>query len=773
MNDQRDQFIASEYARVLDVSAQRVRQVLGSSLGGTIRVKGQDAAAWPVAALPMAWRDQLTRRVKAGGYLSIEHLLSDPVARWEPAVALDKISASCVEAARERCAILAPILAIHHDKPTAEILRLAAPRFVCSSRTLRRIIDRAKDRDCGLIEFDRWEIFLDENPQSIVAAELELPTLSFEGWEDACHWLQTSLGAGAKSPSARRRVLKALIQSQFTRGKSRGAIQRSFQRKYSQWLDKGNLAPERNGKCGRPLKFALTKQESDRLRLLHLQKESLPLAIERFARDPICRHETKELINVELDRAARERRLPNWPLSLRSAAYVSAELQAQFRGKKHAQKFEVIGRRGNWWEDKGTKYPLLPNSLFESDDSSVNQPFQYTDPETGKLQLGRQALFTQDVFSAAWLGVSPIGRERDAYRIEDQADHISDTVLAHGLPLAWRFERGPWENKFIDGVKLSDGSRWGGLDALFHVFHCFKPRAKGLIESSFNLLQSLMAHESTTIGRSRGEFETATKLFLSGGKGNDRAAAHFWDIARAAEGLRSAMNCFNERPKKRRAHGRETTAPADLRRGVVPRLCPEKEMWRFLPIKRAATIRGGCIECSVEHYPMPFRFRVNGEGPYLERGYSVLIAFHPGRPEEGCHVFNADRSERNRDRIPFGEPLLLAPMAPDAPQFSLQPDQRQFVARKNANAAVRSEFRAIAATGKTGRSVSTGRDGWGNSVSRSNNGETKMAAVSLNERTGEKLMKTAIDEAAEEARLTARADKLEAEAIARGDVWVA
>ena len=325
--------------------------------------------------------------------------------------------------------------------------------------------------------------------------------------------------------------------------------------------------------------------------------------------------------------------------------------------------------------------------------------------------------------SAAWLGCSPVGRSRDSYRAEDLSDHVRHIVEAHGLPAIWRFERGPWECSFIDGIELADGTRWGGLGGICKVVHTFKSRGKGGIESGFNLLQDLIAHAGASIGRTRGEFEAATKLYLRAGRGDDRAVSAFWDIAQAADGLAAAMRRFNARPKERRALAHlGAVSPDDLRRDARKRECPAGERWRLLPIKRQATVRGGCVETSVNHYPLSFRFRVNGveTSRHFDRGYQVLIAFHPGAPEEGCWLFNGEPtgSSRNRDGMKLGEFLMLAPMAEDAPQVNLAPEDREFLARKNANAAVRSEFRAITSAGKVGRSVSSARDGWGNKAER-------------------------------------------------------
>lgn len=471
---------------------------------------------------------------------------------------------------------------------------------------------------------------------------------------------------------------------------------------------------------GRPQKFALTRDEQLCLRGHSLTRGSLALAVEWFAKDPRCLPGTRAAILETLDTAARERREPRWPQSLRRAGYVTAEERATFRGAKAMQNLESCDRRGlTWIDEQGATRDLLPGALWESDDMSSNEPFRYTDPESGATQLGRQMLFTLDVFSSAYLGFTPIGRVRDAYRVEDIADHMRALVEAHGLPAAWRLERGVWENQFIDGVELADGSRWGGLDALFAVLRTWKSRGKGTIESSFNHLQDLIAHSSTSIGRSRGEFEEGTKHFLRAQGGNAESAAKFWDIAECADAYVRATELFNNRPKKRRAHGRDMVVPADQFRDAIRRDCPASELWRFLPVKRQATVRQGALEMSVNHYPMPFRFRVNGavDGLYLEHGYAVLVAFHPGKPELGCHVFNAETGTRNRDGHRFGAHLLTAPLAEDAPQFSLsRTEQDAFAMRRKAAAAVRTEFRAIMPAGRKATGTSVARDGRGNAV---------------------------------------------------------
>ncbi|MGA3172504.1 MAG: hypothetical protein ABSE62_15990 [Chthoniobacteraceae bacterium] len=743
-------FTAAQIAAVLGCTRQRVLQLMtGAQVSGHVTVRGQKAKGWAVADLPPGVREQLATLATRHGARSIEHLLESHCGPWMPPIPLGEIDPVQFDVARALCEHLAPILSQIGDRaPVSEIARRAiaslGPESGFNERGVRGSIERAIERDRGREEWTRPELFLEETLRQREAGcgvgrhslfDDLLPKTLNDLWPVACAMLKRETAAGADPRATKRAILAALRMSPLTAGMSAGAVRMQFERKFERLLGEGAIKDKRGCNQGRPAKFKLSDTEADALRNLVLEKESLPLAIEDFVRCPECSADTRAMILAELDRAAQRRRPPQWPRSLRRAAHIGEDIEAEFRGRKHAQAYEVIERRGMWYADEaGAAHAMEPNTLWESDDMSLNEPFRYVDPgfafsdgtagERPAIQIGRQTLCTLDVFSGAWLGVSPVGRERDAYRIEDIADHMADTVAAHGLPLIWRLERGPWENSFVDGVRLDDGTKWGGLDGIIRIVHGFKSRTKGLIESSFDLLQSLTAHRSTTIGRKRGEFERATKLFLKAGKGDEGAAARFWDISQAADGMCEAMERFNNRPKQRRAFGRDMVVPADLYSNAAARRCPADEEWRFCPIKRAATVRAGVIETTVPHYPVSFRFRVNGDGVYLEHGYAVLIAFHPGHPYRGCHVFNAERGVRNRDGLRFGEFILNATMTEDAPQLNLNPDNREHLARKNANAAVRSEFRAIRRAGNgaapVGQSASRARDGYGNSAEMDN-----------------------------------------------------
>jgi hypothetical protein len=506
----------------------------------------------------------------------------------------------------------------------------------------------------------------------------------------------------------------------------------------------GKRGVSQDKRTGRPPAVELTDDEFRQLHWHAIRKESTQLAIEAFLREGEARAEVVERLMQILDRAAESRKKPSWPLSVRRACKVTAEEAAMFRGKKAVANIDPVGFRSlTWIDEHGAEHSLRPGDLYESDDMSLNQPFRYG--AEGEEMLGRQVLFSQDVTSLKFLGGSPLGRPKDAYRVEDIADHMLAIVEAWGLPLFWRLERGPWENDFVNGIKLDslgarfEGQKWGALDDLFTILRAYGSRGKGAIEGSFNFFQALLQNENDTveIGRERGEFEEAMKAFLKARslrtpELRQKQLDKFWTIGEAANGIYDAMEDFGSRPKSRREWS-EMQVPNELymEHPGKRELRPE-DRWYFYPEKKICTVRTGQIQTTSRHWGSKV-FTVNGVPgaavDYLPHGLKVLVAFDPARPELGAYVCNADTGSLNRGHWNFGE--VLVPAAPDwsleAPaQVDLRPAAQKRTdgqSKRNAQTAVRSEFRATRDAGKSGTtpaSKSVARDGLGNSLALSN-----------------------------------------------------
>jgi hypothetical protein len=494
---------------------------------------------------------------------------------------------------------------------------------------------------------------------------------------------------------------------------------------YYRWLTQpAPKAASPDTRRGRPQLLDLAPEQIARLRYFRLVHDSAPEAIQSFLADPLCDPATAHKIRTIWNRAIAEHKRPSWPLSIRRACHVTAAEQNEFRGEKHARDTTVTERRGAFWiNEDGLELPLLPNTIWESDDMSVNEPFRFFDVASGRERLGRQTLQTIDVMSYKMLGVTHIGRERDAYRVEDIADHALDLITEFGLPTLWRIERGVWDNSFFFGINLPDGKTWGGIDTLIHIRQKFSSRGKANIEGSFNRQQTKTAHGPEgnwySIGRSRGEFEEATKLYLKAQQtADERTLAKFAHVTDHADWTASQLADLNARPVQRSIYGGKFLVPNDLYQPTARRDCPPTELWRFLPVKQQATIRNGAIQIKVNHYPVPFRFRLHGAADFshthFDNGFKVLIAFHPGNPAAGCHIFNGDTSTKNRDAIPFAQRLGLAEWLPAVAQESLAGyGDSAFANRKAERAGVRREYRSLTAT-RTRKTYA--QDGVGNAL---------------------------------------------------------
>jgi hypothetical protein len=514
------------------------------------------------------------------------------------------------------------------------------------------------------------------------------------------------------TPSAERALLIASVQHFLDQGDdTRAACLRAGVKhaSYYRWIHQP--APKSPGECqkiGRPARLSLSPEQTARLRYFRLVHDSGPEALQSFMNDPVCDAATRHTLRTIWQQAIDQHRRPSWPMSIRRALHVTTAERGQFRGEKAGRDTAVTERRGAFWIDEdGRELPLLPNTIWESDDMSVNEPFRFYDAASGRERLGRQTLQTIDVMSYKMLGVTHIGRERDAYRVEDIADHALDLVTTFGLPTLWRIERGVWDNSFFFGIQTEDGRTWGGLNDIIHIRQKFSSKGKANIEGSFNRQQTKTAHGPNgdwfSIGRNRGEFEEATKLYLKAQQSNDqRTLAQFPNVTQHADFTEQQLTELNSRPVQRSIFGNQFLVPDALYGTPKKRECPPEQLWRFLPIKQAITVRKGAIQIKVNHYPVPFRFRLHGAQDFththFDEGYKVLIAFHPGNPAAGCHIFNGDTSARNRENLPFGLRLGLAEWLPEVAQESLAGyADSAFSGRKAERAGVRREFRALTA----------------------------------------------------------------------------
>lgn len=532
-------------------------------------------------------------------------------------------------------------------------------------------------------------------------------------------------------------------------------------------IQSGLITPRLKLAKGRRPSVELTEEEQRRLKFWRLVKGSIPLALEAAIAESLqgdstpyfealkalharseeqarrqgesqsapLRAEVARALFTRWQAAANAKRPVSWPLSVQRACRVTEAEEAAFRGEKALDAHVGTERRGAFYvNEEGQKVPWFAGFAFCSDDMSTNEPFKFYDAAAGAELVGRQVLFTEDAFSLHFLGHTHIGRDRDSYRAEDIAAHFKAVVEEHGLPVVWRVEKGRWDNHFLHGTPIpgltdeetGEPLRWGGVNELVKLAVKFKSRGKE-IESSFNLLQNILAHggdgRALSIGRMRGEFEAAARHLRRAHDGQEDALEKFWSIAESAEQITRGLHVFNHRPKQRECMGNQMLIPAELWATHLKRPCPADQMWRFCAVKVPARIGpGGVIEVTVRHYPVSFRFRVHGAsripgGAHFDVGHEVMIAFDPHEAWSGCHVFNRDRSARNRDGWRWLERIGIADHMAEAPQEDLSGAGAHSSGQRKAGAQVRRETRTIfSGTELGGTRRSHAQDGFGSAL---------------------------------------------------------
>lgn len=301
----------------------------------------------------------------------------------------------------------------------------------------------------------------------------------------------------------------------------------------------GIQALENEHSSGRPaLSDCLTDEHIAAIRELVLKTDSISLAYDMFKDRADCPPEISEAL-------ADRKSGGHIPRSLRRVAGVTPEVKALHRGEKGfgLMAFTTLRNDIEIMPD-GSRRKIEPGDWLELDDMSMNQPFcyetacpacganpkfdgEYKEPGPGcsklahrwGMEVGRQSLWCIDVASAKWLGFELIGRARDAYKAEDILRFLRRIFQTYGMPRrGLRLERGIWASKKVKGHELTPEVRndgdyedalngyelpamddtekkviVGGLAQLgLEVKYVYSPHTKGMIESSFDHLQSIM-----------------------------------------------------------------------------------------------------------------------------------------------------------------------------------------------------------------------------------------------------------------------------------------
>ena len=549
--------------------------------------------------------------------------------------------------------------------------------------------------------------------------------------------MSDQLSSGPMVPDPQRQALAAHLRALTGRMSLRSAAAEMgiSPATASRLLNKPESLALKFANCGRRTDHALTPNEQAAAKLFALEKNSRRLAAEELIRHPDCTAETANRLQTILGKAAMKGRAPVWPAWWNRACTLTDEDRALFGGPKHIQAVEPIRSRGCFYDIDGQRFPLFPNALWESDDESENVP---TLSDDGKAH--RQTLKTIDVFSEKWLGVTSIARDSDAYTLEDQSEHVRALVEMFGWPVAWRIERGPWENGFWWGIKLPRDFwftpdcpkyRFGGIHhgsgGPVNVLRAFKSRHKATVEGAFNHRQNLHAHLGLDIGRHRGQFEAAARIMRRVHAGQADAMAELQAMAAGCDVSSAVLARFNQEAKARRMFGGSRHVPDELFATGLPGHEPQhrplttENAWRLWPCKFATVHTNGRVQTRLERYQTLFAFETAGQPvaagpwPYLPHGWPVFVAFHPMRLDWGAKIFNARHPDdpANPARIPRGAWLMDAPFQTDAPAFRVRSAGADFSGPRTFAKTMQQETRVLKDAGKAAARRSIKNDGAG------------------------------------------------------------
>jgi hypothetical protein len=288
-------FTAAEIAQVLGVDRVTAKSKLATVPHDGIKlIRGQRARAWRIESLPPAYVQRLEAIRQAKRFPSIADLLTMPVERYFSAVPLAEIAQPEIDAARRLQRALMRTLQqpeLRGSELESAGLEDYAREFGrdVSASHWARLYRRTIERDGGLKEWHRIELFLPENPQRIgletIAAKamgLDLLAMALANvgtpakatieekdlvWLRACDQLRDLLADAHDQRKARKAVLKLLSKSGCV-GKG-AALARNFQRKWKSYKGSDHHASAILDKRPKANQQRLTKlPEQDRNRLI-------------------------------------------------------------------------------------------------------------------------------------------------------------------------------------------------------------------------------------------------------------------------------------------------------------------------------------------------------------------------------------------------------------------------------------------------------------------------------------------------------------------------
>ncbi len=697
MNDQASivRYPASRLSKALGMSATAIRDSLRrvKAEPESDFVRGQLTAVWSLDSLPMEMQRRLSAIASAEGRRGVHDLLSSPPERFQPSVPVSDLPQHIVEKANRLRAAIAPVLEKSERSSISSLAKDVSSRLaldpmagMLAPRTLRRILSRVLERDAGLREFGRLELYSDEFAASIQKPRerrcagpvpLRLATIAesdpdsvaeesiFEVAAQDLAELKSAIGARRATGS----VLDFIEDRWPTLEKSRNAIRMRLDRAINR---KAGPPVKKRGR--KPL-ITLNEIELRIARSLYVEHASKTLALRKLAALPECRQEVADAI------LKRRRSKHTITPALRSQIVVpDAVMEWHKSPKKVRRESFITPRTPTFLDQSGAEQRILPGMLAERDDMSNNFIFWIDwpwggDPCSDKygVRIARgQNLLHIDAGSLRFLSMNMLVRLRDSYRADDIWQWVGQTYRDIGIPqIGERWERGIWTANKLHGTPIEAGhtgqaQRLGGIQALGRkIITSHSPTTK-IIENRFRYLQRLCMDIPGQIGAKRGEMEKVNKLWTACREGRRDPRDYFLSYEDAVSQLEGKLLEVNSEPVEGSIYN---GVPNEiwLREGGEQRMTrlDQDQSYLFARDRHVVTVNKGQAlvrKSAPDGVRLAWYFHCDDLWRY--EGRKVALFMDDFAPAEGATVILADRQGE-------GKVVGFADLVEGCPQFAL------------------------------------------------------------------------------------------------------
>jgi hypothetical protein len=497
---------------LLDIPATGVRVVSGN----------QETPGWSFESLPEALRNRLEADARRQGYRNAETLLATPPARYTSPVPLREIAEDVQNQAATLRGVLAPVLrdsSLAAAERDARIVARYGDAFghVITADYARKLYQRTLDRDAGVGDWGRLDIYLPDNPRrkdapawtetasrladTLPALESRLASIAMPAnppkavvrsvWHVAFEEYTRLVSAGAPEHYVARIVREFLHQRAPFMPRHRDTLLKSWNEKLARWLARegmpGALVDLR---CNNGREVTIPEADISRLRWSAQTKTSGRL-------DEAWREEYEHLSESTRAHGAKHGRCPRVVVRACNREIITG-LVARRQGKRYLDNL-----LGNITRDLAN-VPAM--HAWVMDDMTCNiEVFVINSDGSTSLRL-IQLIAVLDVGSRKIVGWSASLDEAPNSKLVSRAflDAVRRTrKVAHHVYLenGWVFGR---SSHVVGKYNESGDVIIAGLaecGCQVHHFDPQSPTSKGELEKTFDLLQRRMERHPGYTGR--------------------------------------------------------------------------------------------------------------------------------------------------------------------------------------------------------------------------------------------------------------------------------